>query len=157
MQRRILFICSLFLFISCEKREPEKVRLLEFKMNSQFVSVEGHAECYNEIKNRKSIGYEWKVYNVGSNTLDIDAYDSTRIKRVFTFPEFRAKYMLEISAGQLITYHATEGKFRLLAPREGDATGDFHFKMKNIANPNDSIMIENGYFRIWLDKYDREF
>jgi hypothetical protein len=155
--RQILFICFLLLFISCEKEEPQRVRLLEFEIDSQFVSYEGYALCYNDIKNEKSIGYDWHIYNTSQNALYIQVYDSTFTREVFAYPAFQAKYTIELTGGQSKNYQATDGQFRLLGPKEGDATGDFHFKMKNIANPSDSIMIENGYFRIWLEKYDRKF
>jgi len=76
---------------------------------------------------------------------------------VFPYPAFQAKYTSELPLGQSKTYQATAGQFRLLGPKEGDATGDFYFKMKNTLDPTDSIMIQNGYFRIWLKKYDRKF
>ncbi|MCJ7446401.1 MAG: hypothetical protein MUO72_01780 [Bacteroidales bacterium] len=156
MNRLILSIYLLFMFISCEK-EPEKVGMLEFDIESNQFSFEGYAYRYNDFVNDKGIGYDWHVFNLGQNALYIQVYDSTFTKLVFPYPAFLAKYTYELPGGQSKTYQSTGGQFRLLGPKEGDATGDFHFKMKNILDPTDSILIENGYFRIWLQKYDRKF
>jgi hypothetical protein len=156
MNRLILLICFLFMFISCEK-EPESVGLLEFDIGINQFSFEGFAYRYNDFVNDESIGYDWHIYNLDQNALYIQVYDSTFTKLVFPYPAFQAKYTSELPRGKSKTYQATAGEFRLLAPKEGDATGDFHFKMKNILDPADSIMIGNGYFRICLEKYDRRF
>jgi len=39
----------------------------------------------------------------------------------------------------------------------GDIRGDFYFTLKNITNPDDSLVFTAGYFRIWLEKKDRTF
>jgi len=155
MKRQILIIYVLFMCISCENTGEEKVRLLEFEVNGQIVSYEGYAKCYNEMKNKKSIGNDWHIYNIGKNVLDIRIYDSTLTRKVFAYPTFNIEYIIKQTAGLSKTYQPTDGEFRFLGPKEGDVTGDFYFKMKNISDPDDSIMINNGYFRIWLEKIDR--
>jgi len=75
--------------------------------------------------------------NLGQNALYIQVYDSTFTKLVFPYPAFQAKYTSELPLGQSKTYQATAGQFRLLGPKEGDATGDFYFKMKNTLDPTD--------------------
>jgi len=156
MKRLILSIFLILSFVSCEK-DPERVGLLEFDIDGSQCSFEGYAYRYNDFVNDKSIGYDWHIYNLGQNALYIQVYDSTFTRLVFPYPAFQVKYTSELPEGQSKTYQSTDGQFRFLGSIEGDATGDFYFKMKNILDPLDSIIIENGYFRIWLQKYDRKF
>jgi len=156
MKKSLLIICLSFFIISCTEEVP-KARLLEFKINGQLYSNEGYAYRYSDYNGDVKLGYDWQIYNLGQNALLIQAYDNTFTKTIFSFPDFQIKYTLELPGGQSKIYEAAGGQFRLLGQEMGDATGDFHFKMKNILNPLDSVMIEDGYFRIWLEKSDRVF
>lgn len=157
MKKYLLLIYSILFLFSCAKEETPKTRLLEFEINSQFYSYEGYAYQYSDYVNDKKKGIDWHVFNLGQNALYIQAYDSTFAKLAFPYPAFQAKYTVELPAGQSKSYQATAGELRLLGQEMGDISGDFHFKMKNILNPLDSLMIEDGYFRIWLEKHDRIF
>jgi hypothetical protein len=87
--------------------------------------------------------------------MNIQAYDSSLIKVAYTFPEFEAIYTIRSSATDSVTYKAVSGQFRNTGFDMGEVLGDFHFKMKNILNPLDSLMITEGFYRIYLDQYNR--
>ena len=156
MKKSTLIICSAFFLFSCTEEVP-KARLLEFKINGQLYSYEGYAIRYCDYNGDAKLGYDWHIYNLGQNALDIQAYDNTFTKTTFSYPGFQIKYTVELSAGQSKIYESAGGLLRLLGQESGDVSGDFHFKMKNILNPLDSVMIDDGYFRIWLEKRDRVF
>ena len=75
----------------------------------------------------------------------------------FSFPDTKARYILELPQGASKTYEAVEGSFRILAEDQGIIRGDFSFKMKNVADPQDSVMITDGYLHIALIREDRSF
>ncbi|MCU0474341.1 MAG: hypothetical protein MUC93_13435 [Bacteroidales bacterium] len=156
MKKSLFIICTAFFLFSCTEEVP-KARLLEFKINGQLNSYEGYAYRYTDYNDDAKLGYDWHIYNLGQNALYIQAYDNTFTKTSFSYPEFQIKYTVELTEGQSKTYEAAGGQFRLLGQEMGDISGDFHFKMKNILNPLDSVMINEGYFRIWLEKRDRIF
>jgi hypothetical protein len=154
MRKSIFLICSLVLLISCNEEFP-KARLLEFKINGQIYSFEGYSYRNNDYKNNTLVGYDWHFYNFGNKAMNIHAYDSSLIKVAYTCPEFEAIYTIKSSATDSVTYKAVSGQFRNTGFEMGEIMGDFHFKMKNILNPLDSLMITEGYFRIYLDQFNR--
>jgi hypothetical protein len=157
MKKYLLLFSIPLLFTSCVPEEVQKARLLEFDINGQTYSYEGYAFRYNDYVNNIKKGYDFHIYNLGQNALSIQAYDSTFAKMVYNYPEFQAEYRIELPAGQSKTYKVSRGQFRFLGTQLSDLTGDFHFTVKNELNPNDSIKINNGYFRIYLDQRDRVF
>jgi hypothetical protein len=156
MKKYLLLICPFLMLVSCVK-EREKSQLIEYEIDGQTYAYTGYAIRYNDHVNDISKGIDWHVYNLGQTTLYIQAYDSSFSETLFAYPAFQAVLNVELKNGNSKTYIATAGEFRLLGQQVGDLTGDFHFKMKNILNPLDSVMIDNGYFRIWLEEYDRYF
>jgi hypothetical protein len=156
MKKSILLICSLCLIMSCVK-EREKARLLEYEIKGQLYSYEGFAFRYNDYVSNISKGYDWHIYNLGQNSLYIQAYDTTFNNTLFNYPSFQAEYKVELPAGKAKTYRVSSGQFRIVGSEMGDIIGDFRFIVKNELNPLDSLVINNGYFRIYLEKRDRVF
>jgi hypothetical protein len=156
MKKFLSIIVTLGILLSCTKEVP-KAQLLEFEINGKLFSNGGYAYRYSDFNNDANLGYDWHIYNLGQNALYIQAYDYTFTKLLFNYPEFQVNFTIELPEGISKTYKAAGGQFRILGQEMGDLTGDFHFKMKNVLNPLDSIMIENGYLRIWLEKRDRVF
>jgi len=148
--------CALALFISCTEETP-RAELLEYNINSQIYSNKGYAYKYTDYIGSEKQGIDWHIYNLGQSSLYIQAYDKSYAKTLFDYPAFEAKFTVELADGKSKIYQATAGQFRITGQEMGDVIGDFHFKVKNIENPADSIMINAGYFRIWLEKYDRVF
>jgi len=156
MKISVLVISCCLLLVCCAEETP-KTRLLEFKINGQLHSYEGYAYRYTDVENGVDKGFDWHIYNLGQKALYMQAYDTTFDRLVFPYPEFQAKYTVELSQGATKTYEATSGRFRLLGTEMGDIRGDFYFTLKNITNPDDSLVFTAGYFRIWLEKKDRTF
>jgi len=156
MKNTVLVILSCLFLISCAKENP-KTRLLEFEVNGLYHSYEGNAYRYTDFENGIKKGYDWHIFNLGQNALYMQAYDTTFKDLVFPFPAFQAKYTIELSQGATKIYEATSGRFRLLGTEMGDIRGDFYFTLKNITNPDDSLVFTDGYFRIWLEMRTREF
>lgn len=154
MKRSVLIIFSLCLLVSCTEETPKSC-LLEFKINDNIYSYEGFAYRYNDIVKGISKACDWHIFNLDKNAIYIQAYDTTFQKYTFPFPAFQAKYTDESSLSQVKTYEATSGQFRILKQQMGDVAGDFYFTLKNIINPNDSVVIKEGYFTIWIEKHDR--
>jgi hypothetical protein len=154
MRIKLFAIFLLFLMFSCVKETP-KAHLLEFRINSRFNSYEGFACRYTEIESGVNKAYDWHVYNLGKNSLYIQAYDPTLTNLVFPFPSFQARYTVERSGGDSTIYKASSGEFRLLGKKSEDISGDFHFTLKNTENPDDSLVFTDGYFRICLEMHDR--
>jgi hypothetical protein len=150
-----LVIPILFIF-SCNN-EPSKNQLLEAKIDGQYFSFNGNAEKYTDYANSQKTGYEYQVYNHDRHSFFIEAYDNTFTKVIFTFPEFSARYIVELDGGQSKTYEAVSGRFRILGTEQGNLRGDFYFKAINISNPSDSVIITDGYYDIFLETKDRTF
>jgi hypothetical protein len=155
---KVLFtiVCITSIFISCVKETPRSA-LIEFNIGDKLYSYPGYAYRYRDFVGDESKGYDWHIYNLGQSALYIQAYDSTFIKTIFAWPAFEALFTVELANGKSKTYQATSGEFRITGQEMGDAVGDFHFKVKNVANPLDSLMITQGYYRIWLEQNDRYF
>jgi hypothetical protein len=156
MKNLMILFCAMLLMGSCVKEAP-RAHLLEFQIGGEFNSYEGSACRYNDLVGGISNGYDWHIFNLDQNGLYIQAYDYTFTKTLFTYPQFEAVYKVELPEGLSKTYKAVSGEFRLLGVDMGELSGDFHFKLKNTLNPLDSIMMNEGYFRIWLEYKDRLF
>jgi hypothetical protein len=156
MKNLIFLFCAILLLASCTKEAP-RAHLLEFKIGDEYNSYEGFAYRYSDVVDGTSAGYDWHIYNINRNSLYIQAYDYTFTKTLFTYPQFEAVYTVELPEGLSKTYKAVSGELRLLGLDMGEFSGDFHFKLKNTINQNDSIMMNDGYFRIWLEYQDRLF
>jgi hypothetical protein len=157
MKKVIFLICTaLYLLPSCVK-EREKARLLEYEIKGQLYTYEGFAFRYNDYVNNVSQGYDWHIYNLGQSALYIQAYDKTFTKTLFNYPDYQAEFTVELPEGNSKIYRSSKGQFRMTGQEMGDVVGDFHFTMKNVLDPLDSIMIVNGYFRIYLERRDRVF
>jgi hypothetical protein len=156
MKRLSLLLIPIFLIISCDN-ESSKNQLLEAKIDGIYFSFNGTAEKYTDYTNSQKSGYEYQVYNHGRHSFLIEAYDNTFTKVIFNFPEFSARYIVELDGGQSKTYEAVSGRFRILGAEQGNLRGDFSFKAKNILNPSDSVIITEGYYDIFLEMYDRTF
>jgi len=157
MYRLICFTCFVCLMISCENGPEFKNSLLEAEINGQIYSFTGTAKRYTDYINGVKSGYEYNIFNVDKQSFFIEAYDSTFVKICFTFPDTKLRYIIDLPGGSSKTHDSTEGQFRILEDDEGILRGDFSFKVKNIADPLDSVMITNGYFDIKLEKSDRSF
>ena len=157
VMKNIICLVILLLFIfSCDNK-PTKNQLLEAKIDGQYFSFNGSAEKYTDYVNNQKTAYEYQVYNHDKQSFLIKAYDNTFTKVIFTFPEFTARYIVELDGGQSKTYEAVSGRFRVLGTEQGNLRGDFNFKAKNILNPLDSVNITEGYFDIFLENIDRTF
>lgn len=151
MKRSIFYTClAALLMVSCDSTEVTKSSLLEYRNNGAYASSKGFAVKYTAYKNTTVKANIWHIYETGSDAINIWVPDTTLTKNTFEIPSFKA--VLKTSAAK--TYQASSGQFRLLGMEANDLSGDFHFRMKNISDPNDSITISEGYFRIYLDYKD---
>lgn len=144
------------LMASCVEETP-RAELLEYNIGGKLYSYSGIAERYRDIADNTRQGYDWHIYNNNMYSLSIQAYDTSFEKSIFPFPLFEARLGVELPGGQSKTYHAVAGEFRITGQDMGDVIGDFHFKMRNEADPLDSLMITEGFYRIWLERSDRYF
>jgi len=156
MNKLSLLLILILLFPSCTE-EPEKNRLLEATINGQLYTFNGIARKYNDYTSGQKTGIEYKVFNNEFNSLSIEACDDTFTKTTFAFPEFTATWKRDLGGGRSVTYSAVSGQFRILGTDHGNLRGDFSFKVKNTADPLDSLMITDGYFDIFLEESDRMF
>lgn len=156
MTKAIFIICALSLLPSCEK-EREKGRLLEYEIKTQLYTYEGFAYRYNDYVNNLSEGYDWHIYNLGQSALNIQAYDESFTKTLFNYPDFQAEFTVELAGGNSKLYKSSAGQFRITGQETGDVIGDFHFIVKNVNDPLDSLVINNGYYKIYLERRDRIF
>jgi len=157
MKKSILpLLCALTLVISCTEETP-RAELLEYNVGGNLYTPKGYAYRYTDYSGIEKKGFDWHIYNLGQSSLYIQAYDTTYTKTIFTHPAFEARFTIELADGKSKVYQASSGEFRITGQEMGDVIGDFHFKVKNVANPLDSLMINSGYFRIWLERYDRVF
>ncbi|MCX6332990.1 MAG: hypothetical protein NT092_01635 [Bacteroidia bacterium] len=158
MMKKSLFalICTIALFVSCTEETP-RAELLEYNIGGNKYSYKGYAYKYTDYTGNEKQGLDWHIYNLGQSALYIQAYDASFTKTIFPYPSFEAKFTVELADGKSKIYQATAGEFRITGQEMGDVVGDFHFKVKNIVNPLDSLMITAGYYRIWLERYDRVF
>jgi|PlaIllAssembly_1097288.scaffolds.fasta_scaffold416444_1 hypothetical protein len=154
--KNLIYIALLLLVASCQVEAP-RAALIEFTVGSDKKSYVGTMIRYRDFVNGTEAGFDWHVFNEGKYSMYIQAYDNTFEKKLFNHPEFTAVMSVELKDGASKTYQATSGQFRLLGMEVGEQAGDFSFKMKNINNPDDSLMVYNGFFRIQLDYADRNF
>jgi hypothetical protein len=151
MKGTILFsVIVSMLLTSCGSHEVERSHLLEYRINGVYTSFGGLAVKYSAYKNDVLKRNIWNIYETGSDAISFWVPDSTFTKNSYTYPAFSVEY----KTGGSKTYHATEGEFRLLGLEMWDIIGDFHCKLKNVVNPDDSLMITDGYFRIFLEYRD---
>ena len=156
MKKLVILSFILIFFLSCSK-EPVKNQLLDVKIDGQYFSFNGTAEKYTDYVNDQKSAYDYQIYNHDRHSFLIQAYDNTFTKVIFPFPEFSAQYILQLEGGQSKTYQAVSGQLRILSEDHGNLRGDFNFKAKNVLDAQDSVMITEGYFDIYLDAYDRTF
>ena len=146
----------LFLALSCEQ-ETEKNALLEAQFDGQIRSFKATAVKYTDFVSGQKTAYDYHINSSGTISLSIEAYDATLSKVIFNYPDFEVKYIVELPGGTSKTYEAVSGQFRIIGENHGNFRGDFYFKVKNISDATDSVMIANGYFDIYLNKEDRTF
>lgn len=151
------FLCTAALLISCTDQETPRAELLEYHIGGTLYTNKGYAFKYTDYVGNDKKGLDWHIYDLGQSSLYIQAYDTSFTKTIFPFPDFEAEFKVELADGKSKTYHATSGEFRITGQEMGDVIGDFHMRVKNITNPNDSLSITSGYYRIWLERYDRVF
>ena len=157
MKRLTCILCATIMIIACEKEPVTLNSLLEAEINGQIHTFKGTAKKITEYVNGIKTGYDYNIYNVDKQSIFIEAYDDTFTKMTFSFPDTKARYILELPQGASKTYEAVEGSFRILGEDQGIIRGDFSFKMKNVADPQDSVMITDGYLHIALIREDRSF
>jgi hypothetical protein len=156
MKRLSLLFVAIFFIISCDN-ETAKNQLLEAKIDGQYFSFNGSADHYTDYSNGQKTAYEYQIYNHDRHSFLLEAYDNTFTKVIFNYPEFTARYIVELNGGQSKTYEAVSGQFRILGTEQGNLRGDFSFKAKNILDSYDSVMITDGYYDIFPEKQDRTF
>lgn len=156
MNKLTLLLILILLLPSCTD-EPEKNRLLEATVNGQINTFSGIARKYTDYTAGTKTGVEYNIFSSDANSLSIEAYDDTFSEISFPFPEFSATWRQELGGGQSKTYNAVSGHFRILGNEHGNLRGEFSFKVKNIDDPLDSLMITDGYFDIYLEESDRMF
>jgi hypothetical protein len=157
MKRAVFAILSLLILaISCTEETP-RAELLEYRIGTKLYSNKGYAYKYSDYKQNIKEGFDWHIYNLGQTSLYMQAYDSTFEETMFYVPDIEATLTVELPDGNSKLYRAVSGDFRIIGQEMGDVLGDFHLKMKNIENPLDSLLITDGFFRIWLLRYDRVF
>jgi len=157
MKRLTCLLCSAILIIGCEKEPVTKNSLLEAEIDGHIHTLRGTAKKITDYVNGIKTGYDYNIYNVDKQSLFIEAYDDTFTKMTFVFPDTKARYILQLPQGASKTYEAVEGSFRILGEEQGIIRGDFSFKVKNVNDPQDSVMITDGYFHIALIREDRAF
>ena len=157
MKQLICLTFALVLIISCEKEPATKNSILEADFDGQIHTFKGTAKKITEYVGGIKTGYDYNIYNVDKQSLFIEAYDDTFKKITFSFPETTARYIMELPQGASKTYEAVSGSFRVLEENNGILRGDFSFKVKNVSDPLDSIMITDGYFHIAIIREDRVF
>ena len=157
MKKTLLPVILVLAFLAACTEEAPRAELLEYNIGGNLYSSKGYAYRYSDYLGYEKQGYDWHIYNLGMSSLYIQAYDSTYEKTIFQYPAFEAELTVELANGTSKTYQAAGGEFRLTGHDMGEVVGDFHIKVKNTSNPLDSLMINSGYFRIWLEKYDRIF
>jgi hypothetical protein len=145
--------CCLLILSSCGLREVQHARLIEFRTDGVYNSYTGYAKRYSVYVNSIRKGNLWHVYDNQGN-ISIWARDTTLLKTQYDYPAFNASMVVTPIGGPTKLYTATTGQFRMIGLVEADITGDFHFKVKNITNSNDSLMLTQGYFRIYLEFAD---
>jgi hypothetical protein len=148
VMKRTIFISGIIIILlsSCSSHEVEKSHLLEYKKDGVYSSASGYAVRYAAYKNSVKKSYIWNIYGRSGDSISMWVSDTTFIKNTYTYPAFSVMYRTSDSR----IYHATSGEFRLLGIKVPDIVGDFKFKLKNVANPDDSLMITEGYFMIYL-------
>jgi hypothetical protein len=156
MQKLFFLSFTLIFILSCS-RDPAKNQLLDLKIDGQYYSFNGTAEKYTDYVNNQKSAFDYQIYNHDRHSFLITAYDESFTKVIFPFPEFSARYVVQLEGGQTKTYQAVSGRFRILGQDQGNLQGDFDFKAKNILDATDSVMMTEGYFDISLDMYDRTF
>lgn len=152
----ILSLLASAFIISCTEEAPRS-KLLEYNIGSKIYSYDGTALRYSDYKGNVKKGFDWHFFNHGQISLYIQAYDTTFTENVFDFPAFEAVLTVELPDGNSKTYRAADGQLRITGKEMWDVIGDFHFKVKNIANPLDSLMITEGFYRIFIEDYNRYF
>jgi hypothetical protein len=151
MKRTILFSGLIFILLtSCGTHEVQKSHLLEYRNNGIYNSTQGYAVKYTAYKNSVKKSYIWNIYGSGGDSISMWVPDTSLVKNTYTYPAFSVRFRTSDSR----IYHATSGEFRLLGLQVPDLVGDFHFKLKNVANSNDSLTITEGYFTIYLQYQD---
>jgi hypothetical protein len=150
MKRTFLLSGIIILLASCSSHEVEKSHLLEYRKNGIFCSPSGYAVKYTAYQNSVEKSNIWNIYGYGADSISIWVPDSTLTKSTYAYPSFSV--MCKTSDSRI--YRATSGEFRLLGIKVFDLVGDFHFKLKNIENPNDSLTITEGYFMTYLQYQD---
>jgi hypothetical protein len=150
--KRTIFISGIIsiLLSSCGSHEVEKSHLLEYRNNGVYSSAIGYAVKYTAYKNSVKKSYIWNIYGSDGDSISMWVPDTTLTKNIYVYPSFSVMYRTSDSR----IYHATSGEFRLLGIEVSDLVGDFHFKLKNVVNPNDSLTITEGYFTIYLQYQD---
>lgn len=156
MNKLSLILVLIFLLPSCTD-EPEKNRLLEATVGGQLHTFNGIAKKYNDYTAGTKTGVEYNIFSSDARSLTIEAYDESLTKVSFTFPEFSATWKQELGGGQSRTYNAVSGQFRILGNDHGNLRGEFSFRVKNINDPADELIISDGYFDIFLEESDRMF
>jgi len=156
MNKLSLILILILLTASCTE-EPEKNRLLEATVNGQIRTFNGVAKKYTDYAAGIKTGVEYNIFSNDGNSISIEAYDDSFTLTTFPFPAFNAIYKKEVGGGQSVTYNAVSGQFRILGSEHGNLRGEFSFKVKNINDPLDSLMITDGYFDIFLEESDRMF
>jgi hypothetical protein len=156
MKNLIYLVSGLILLYSCD-REPFRNQLLEAKIDGQYYSFTGSTVKYTDFVNNQKTAYDYQVYNHGTHTFLLEAYDDTFTGTTFPLPVFSAQYIVQLEGGQSKTYQAVSGQFRILGQEQGNLRGEFYFKAKNVSNPQDSVMVTDGYFDIYLEQSDRTF
>jgi hypothetical protein len=143
----------LILLSSCGYREVSHARLIEFRTDGVYNSYTGYAKRYSVYVNSIRKGNLWHIYDKQGD-FSIWARDTTLLKTQYDYPAFNASMVVTPTGGPTKLYTATSGQFRMIGLMEADITGDFHFKVKNNGNANDSLMLTQGYFRIYLEFAD---
>ncbi len=157
MKRIALTLICIVAFLSACTEETPRAELLEYNIGGKLYTFKGYAYRYTDYIGAERQGLDWHIYNLGQSSLYIQAYDTSFGKTIFPYPEFDARFIVELAGGISKTYQASAGEFRILGQEMGDVLGDFHCRVKNISDPTDSLVITGGYYRIWLEKYDRVF
>ena len=156
MKKIPVFLILFASLISCTEETPRS-KLLEYRIGTKTYSYDGVAKRYSDYKGSVKEGFDWHIFNHGQTSVYIQAYDSTFTENLFIYPDFEAVLTVELPDGNSKTYKAVDGQFRITGQEMWDVLGDFHFKVKNIADPLDSLMITEGFYRIFLEDHNRYF
>ena len=155
----ILFLFSLFLFLSCNKKEEDYNNIFMANIAGEEVSFEGEltAARYLDIKNGVPIAYEYEIINTKSPKLYISVVDSTMSDINFEYPNINVIYA-EMGNDNFVSYfypdYSNEGYFNIYKIENNIIYADFYFELLK-RNSSEKLIIKSGKIEMKLQYFNR--